>query len=58
LAAAAVNSKTRQDGVAATGGLKQALTVEQLAQMPTADVFRLVTKNCAGCHKAFRSKKN
>jgi len=58
LAAAAVNSKARQDGVAATGGSKQTLTVEQLAKMPTADVFRLVTKSCAGCHKAFRSKKN
>ncbi|WP_320825410.1 cytochrome c, partial [Reinekea sp.] len=45
LAAAAVNSKTRQDGVAATAGLEQTLTVEQLAKMPTADVFRLVTKN-------------
>ncbi|WP_320823013.1 cytochrome c [Reinekea sp.] len=58
LAAAAVNSTSRSAGVSAARGSTQTLSVEQLALMPPADVFRLVTKNCAGCHKAFRSKKN
>ena len=57
LAASAANEVSLNDGVAAIEGSSQPMTVEQLALMPPADVFGLLTKNCAGCHKTFRSKK-